>query len=235
MRIVALSDQHGFLPDVPPCDLLIVAGDVCPDCFGPFIAMHQPHLQREWFDREVRPWLAAAPATHKLLTWGNHDWCGQACSFRSDSPANAASTALQILVDEGTMVPHSGGAGGQVSVWATPWSNQFGGWAFMKRPGDLARVYAAIPDGTDILVSHQPPLYYGDHVFDLYSGRAEHVGSRELLDAIERARPRLVICGHIHGAFGRYEHQGIPIYNVSVVDEAYRLVNRPTVIDLQDL
>ena len=81
MRIVALSDQHGFLPDIPACDLLIVAGDVCPDRFGPFMAVHDPHQQQAWFDREVRPWLAAAPATHKLLTWGNHDWCGQACSF----------------------------------------------------------------------------------------------------------------------------------------------------------
>jgi 3',5'-cyclic AMP phosphodiesterase CpdA len=235
MRIVALSDLHGFLPDIPDCDLVIVAGDVCPDRFGPFMAWHDPHQQQAWFDRTVRPWLASAPATHKLLTWGNHDWCGQACNFRSDSPALARSTVLQILVDEGTTVPSAEGANRQVSVWATPWSNPFMRWAFMKRPSDLEYVYAAIPDNTDILVSHQPPYGYGDRAFNLDLGHVEHVGSPELLHAIERVQPRLVICGHVHGGFGRYDHQGIPIYNVSVVDERYRLVNAPTVIDLPEL
>lgn len=84
MRIVALSDQHGHLPKIPPCDLLIIAGDVCPDRFGPFLAMHAPEQQKAWFDRHVGQWLADARATHKLITWGNHDWCGQACSFRRD-------------------------------------------------------------------------------------------------------------------------------------------------------
>src|SRR5437868_14484008 len=188
MRIVALSDQHGFLPDIPPCDLVIVAGDVCPDRFGPFMAAHDPYQQQAWFDRNVRPWLASAPATHKLLTWGNHDWCGQAFSFRSDSPAHARSTDLQILVDERTTVPRSGGTDGHLSVWATPWSNKFLRWAFMKYPGDLERVYAEIPDDTDVLVSHQPPYGYGDCTFNLDSARVERVGSRELLDAIERVR-----------------------------------------------
>ena len=122
-----------------------------------------------------------------------------------------------------------------MSVWATPWSNPFMRWAFMKRPSDLERVYAAIPDGIDILVSHQPPLYHGDRTFNLDSGGWSMSGSRELLDAIERVRPKVVICGHVHGGFGRYEHQDIPIYNVSVVDESYRLVNAPTVIDLPDV
>src|SRR6185436_14058157 len=149
MRIVALSDLHGFLPDIPDCDLVIVAGDVCPDRFGPFMAWHDPHQQQAWFDRTVRPWLASAPATHRLLTWGNHDWCGQACSFQSDSPAEASTTDLQILVDEGTAVPTSNVP---ISVWATPWSNQFMDWAFMKEPAALDAIYAQIPQGIDILV-----------------------------------------------------------------------------------
>jgi hypothetical protein len=61
LRIVALSDMHGFLPDIPPCDLLIVAGDVCPDRFGPFMAMHDPQQQQAWFDRRVA-WTAASTA-----------------------------------------------------------------------------------------------------------------------------------------------------------------------------
>ena len=105
----------------------------------------------------------------------------------------------------------------------------------MKHPRDLEAVYAAIPEDTEILVSHQPPLYCGDRTFNLDSGRVERVGSRELLDAIERVRPRVVICGHVHGGFGRYEHQGIPIYNVSVVDERYQLANALKVIDLAEL
>src|SRR5688572_12755960 len=104
MRIVALSDQHSHLPVIPPCDLLIVAGDVCPDRFGPFLAMHAPEHQKAWFDRAVRPWLADAPAIHKILTWGNHDWCGQAFSFQRDSPSETSSTDLHILVDECTIL-----------------------------------------------------------------------------------------------------------------------------------
>ena len=231
MRIVALSDQHGYLPEIDPCDLLIVAGDVCPDRVGPSLARHRPGEQKAWFDRHLRSWLASAPATHKILTWGNHDWCGQACSFESDSPVTAASTTLQILVDAGTSVPGSD-AGRAISIWATPWSNQFMTWAFMKSRAELADVYAAIPEGVEILVSHQPPYGYGDRYDHESSGEREHLGNRELLAAIKRVKPRLVICGHIHTGHGRFEYDGIPIYNVSLVNDQYQLVRPPTVIDI---
>src|SRR5688572_1054075 len=131
MRIAALSDQHGFLPDIPPCDLVIVAGDVCPDGVGRATAMMRPDLQKVWFDDNIRPWLAAAPAVRRVLTWGNHDYCGQACDFHSDSPSRAPDTQLQIVVDEGITVSTSAAA---ITLWASPWSNLFMDWAFMKTP-----------------------------------------------------------------------------------------------------
>jgi hypothetical protein len=222
MRIVALSDQHGFLPELPPCDLLIVVGDVCPDRVGGSLAAHHPEEQKAWFDQHARPWLAAAPAAHRILTWGNHDWCGQKCDFEADSPAAASSMTLQILVDRGTSVPGAAAPGRSISVWGTPWSRLVMNWAFMKSGEELAETYAAIPAGVDILVSHQPPYGCGD----------DGLGSPELLAAIGRIRPRLVICGHIHAGHGVFEHDGIPIYNVSVVNDHYRLVRLPTVIDI---
>lgn len=233
MRIVALSDQHGHLPEIPPCDLVVVGGDVCPDLIGQSTAQSDPARQRDWFNRHARPWLAASPAAHRILTWGNHDWCGQVCGFDDDAPDVASSTVLQIVVDRGTSVP-SQAAGRSISVWATPWSRQFMHWAFMKSREDLAQLYAAIPENLDILVSHQPPYGYGDRSFDARSGETEHLGSDELLRAIERIKPRLVICGHIHGGHGCYEHAGTPIYNVSVVDDHYRLARPATVIDIAD-
>jgi Icc-related predicted phosphoesterase len=227
MRIAALSDLHGFLPTVPECDLLLVAGDLCVDQIGKSHAAVAHDQQERWFDRYVRPWFLQAPAAHKVMTWGNHDWCGEDGDFAADVPGRARPGELQIVVDGETSVPRVD-TNGSLRIWATPWSNAFMDWAFMKTPEDLAEIYALIPEGIDILVSHQPPFGYGDFSVPRGAGQSEHSGSRELLAAITRVRPRLVVCGHIHEGHGRYEYDGIPIYNVSVVDEQFRGGHEPT-------
>ncbi len=214
MKICAISDLHGHLPTLPPCDLLIVAGDVCPDRFGN--GWPDPAGQRKWLDREFSDWLARQSFAEAVLTFGNHDF-----------QENSADTRFAVDRSCGT-------AAG--SVWLSPWSNRFGGWAFMKEPHDLAPVYALIPGCTNILVSHGPAYGYGDTVDPKYViGDADpHVGSHELLATIDRVKPQIVICGHIHGGYGKYQHGDSTIYNVSVVNEQYQLVNAPTLIEVAD-
>lgn len=209
MTIACMSDLHGYLPEIPPCDLLIIAGDICPDRIGGKWAEAFPEKQALWFAHDCGRWLATSPAP-VVLTWGNRDWCGQAPALWADDP--------RIVVDRVTTV-----AG--LKVWASPWSDRVGHWAFMKDPCDLAPIYESIPNDVDIIVSHQPPHGYGDT-----NTLGDHCGSLELLAAIDRVKPRLVVCGHIHEAAGTFRHWGTLIVNASVVDTDYRLVRPATLV-----
>jgi Icc-related predicted phosphoesterase len=46
-----------------------------------------------------------------------------------------------------------------------------------------------------------------------------------MTETLERVRPRLMVCGHIHPAYGRYRLGETDIINASLVDEQYRPVN----------
>ena len=122
---------------------------------------------------------------------------------------------------------------GGMRVWVSPWCNPLpGDWAFVKPVEQLREVYGAIPADVDIIATHQPPFGFGD-LESTGPGRLEHVGSAELLTAVERVRPQLVLCGHIQRAAGVYAHQGVPIYNVSVLDGGYEPTNAVTVLDVE--
>lgn len=210
MLITAISDLHGTFPKVPSCDLLIIAGDLCPDVFGGLPAKRNPVLQKQWFEWDFLQWLRKQPAEFKVITWGNHDYCGHLIPNKH-YPKN-----IHVVSDGMIMIDG-------IKLWLTPWSNQFMDWAWMKPHAELAAVYAQIPEDVDILVSHQPPYGYGDVYPDLGTGKMEHIASSELLYTIERVKPKVVVCGHLHGGHGTYQHGETTIYNVSVLNEGYQL------------
>lgn len=132
MRIVALSGQDGFLPEIPAADLPIVAGDVCPDRIGQIDAYENPEPQKAWFDDVARPWLAKAPAQHRILTWGNHDFCGH-LAHHSGNEVHILADELSTLTIEGR--GHSVGEPVVESVW------RMGGNAFIDLRQFLRRFH----------------------------------------------------------------------------------------------
>jgi len=81
------------------------------------------------------------------------------------------------------------GLGGGVPPTPFPWS-------FDVEEDEAAAQLADCPAGA-VLVVHSPPRGHVDRAF----GR--HLGSEAILTTIERTRPALTVCGHIHQAWGQ--------------------------------
>ena len=86
-----------------------------------------------------------------------------------------------------------------------------------------------IPANTDVLVTHGPPF----GVLDKAHPSSVHLGCEELAKAVEQTKPRLHVFGHIHGGHGFYGGKDTQFVNASVVNEAYRLVHEPQVVEIE--
>jgi Icc-related predicted phosphoesterase len=104
------------------------------------------------------------------------------------------------------------GIGGGIPV--TP----FGAWSYDFSEEEAAQLLAACPPES-VLITHSPP--YGAVDVD---GAGRHLGSRAIHDAILRVRPRLVVCGHIHGSAGQQAWLGsTPVVNAGPDGVEWRL------------
>jgi Icc-related predicted phosphoesterase len=209
-RIVATADLHGNTPEIPPCDVLLIAGDVCP------VSDHRLDFQRWWLETVLAPWLASLDAGTVVGIAGNHDFIAEA------DPALIRRLPWTYLCDESTTI-------GGLRIHGAPWTPTFNQWAFMRHDVALAERWAQIPADVDVLITHGPPFERGDLVVD---GR--HAGSTTLLERLDELdRLRLHVFGHIHEGHGsRDQLRGATLANVSYVDFRYRPAQPPVVFDL---
>jgi Icc-related predicted phosphoesterase len=98
----------------------------------------------------------------------------------------------------------------------------FGAWSFDFTEEQAADMLSQCPAGC-VLVSHSPPK----GAVDRDSG-GNSLGSEAVRDAVLRARPRLVVCGHIHGCAGLQEDvEGTPVVNAGPGGLEWELDARP--------
>jgi len=204
-RIVCLSDTHGRHASlaVPEGDVLVHAGD---------FSMNGRPEEIERFDR----WLAGLPHAHKVVIAGNHDFLFE----HEPERARGLLTSAHYLCDE--LVELDG-----LRLFGSPWQPWFHDWAFnLPRGPALAAKWARIPAGVDVLVTHGPPHGILDRTV-----HGEAVGCEDLTLALARVRPRVHVFGHIHEGHGRLERDGTLFVNASNLDERYRPVNAPIVVE----
>lgn len=208
MKITCFADTHRCIEglNIPNADIVLCAGDFCNSG-----SMEDVIVFNSWFSH--------LPCKYKILVAGNHDVC-----FERD-PSLATSLLdknIIYLQDEGIKI-------GGVKFYGSPWQLPFMNWAFNLPEEDLRRKFEHIPKDVDVLITHSPP--YG--ILDSVNGR-EHLGSKSLLKRVREAKPRYHVFGHIHDSYGKQINNtvGTTFINCSLLDEGYKFVNQPVVIEL---
>jgi predicted phosphodiesterase len=222
-RIVCISDTHGKHRDVhlPPGDILIHGGDFTKSGEPGTILDLSKYFQESGFEEVI-----VIPGNHDMTLhpefyeekWQRFHDKKFDCDLAQDSVKRCT-----YLVDS----PHTTKDG--IEVYGSPWSPEFYDWAFnLPRGAPIREVWNKIPEPTDVLITHGPPLGRGD--LTPHSGRA---GCYDLLVAVqERIKPRVHIFGHIHeGAGATFDGQVLYI-NASNLNVKYQAVNHPIVIDV---
>jgi len=238
-RIVCISDTHSQVSKmshaVPDGDILIHAGDftLC------------GHLDEV---RQFNSWLGSLPHPHKIVVAGNHD-----LSFDPNFRGSHHSSSFAKDLDK--HYAHEGKDGQQeevandikkeltnciyledqsvtlrgIKIHGSPWQPEYKNWAFNLPRGEaLLDKWKKIPDDTDILVTHTPPVGYGD-----LTDSGLHVGCVDLLNSVtRRIKPKFHVFGHVHEGYGVRSDGKTVFVNASICNYGYQPENKPIIFDI---
>lgn len=250
MKITAMSDLHGNLPEISGTDLLIIAGD-----FSPLNIQQNNTLMEVWIRESLIPYFQKIPAKKIVLIAGNHDFVclGKNINFWNftyeyDFKLDFLQPLLREfkLEEKVSYLCNESVIYNDIRIYGCPYVRGLNGWAFSN--GDELDIYSKIKK-CDILVTHQPPLYGGlDETFVISDKNKKSFassnnnsnlkekmkfGSESLLKRIKFIKPKYVFCGHIHeGNHNKVElinnnKSTTFMYNVSLLDEDYNQLFNP--------
>lgn len=119
-----MSDLHGDLPVIEPCELVCICGDISP------LNIQANHKKtRKWLIKEFKPWCESLPCDKVIFIAGNHDSSFQKLDFMyTQFPKDGKTT---YLFHESYV--YTAKSGKEYSIFGTPYCKLFGNWAFIDR------------------------------------------------------------------------------------------------------
>ncbi len=143
-------------------------------------------------------WFIELPYKHKIFITGNHDLCLWDAEGIEDLPSN-----IYFLQD---------------------CSIDIDGIKFFGLGYNHSE--EMIPDNTDIVITHEPPVM----ILDESSGT--HWGNAPLRNRIFKVKPRYHLFGHAHNGYGTIEQDGIVFSNAALLDDRLKMTRKPKVFEL---
>lgn len=147
-------------------------------------------------------WFAGLPHRHKVFVAGNHDDC-------------LWQATIDGLGGGCHYLCHSGATIRGVRFYGVPM------FVADCMEGRYEAQLRRIPEGVDVLLTHQPP--FGR--LDVSGGR--HYGNATLREQVEQVAPRFHLFGHVHGAGGVLTAGATTFVNSALLDDRYRRLFAP--------
>lgn len=214
MKVLATSDLHGNLPEIStPADLLLICGDIVP-----LNIQAADRKSRRWLETDFSDWANELPVDKVIFIGGNHDWYIYRNQQRVKDyfPKDGKVVYIQDEVYE-----YKG-----LKIYGTPWCKIFYNWAFMISDEELAEKYSLIPEGLDVLISHDAPAQNELGIIHQGWSVGTNASNSQLSVAVGEKKPRFHFCGHIHSGEHIAKKVGETTFaNCSLVDESYEAVN----------
>lgn len=229
MKVIVMSDLHGFLPKIDEgFDLMLIPGDVCP------VWNHRRSYQWMWLMNDFAEWVNRLNFNNEfsrvVMCAGNHDICLEGITKKKiHELEDATHGRLKYLDDEEyDFTLDEDGTANTCKIYASPICKVFGGWSFMRN--NLSKYYEKIPEGLDILITHDAPDINGLGVINDGPYKGTNAGNTVLAKYVKERAPKYAFCGHIHSGnhdFTRYGDTWMA--NVSIMDENYTPSSEPFV------
>lgn len=235
MKIVGISDLHGYLPkNLPEGDILCICGDTFP------LEYQRDTFQSiSWFCLEFVPWTDSLPYKKVIIIAGNHDFVLE--TLLDKVPLNAEEALKKLLPGDNirkhkiVLLHNSSYYYEGLRIYGTPYCPDLRNWAFYRDSEGLKTVFSNIPKKCDIILTHCPPRYGNLGVVSQGWGKGENYGCSELAEALKERDFQLLMCGHVHSGTHEVLIMGnSKLTNVSIKDEDYDPFYSPFIIDIYD-
>lgn len=238
MKITHISDTHNkhnqikWDFDISNADMIIHSGDLT--------NIGEKHEMEQFFG-----WYSSLPIKYKIVIAGNHDksfdpkyWPkGYVLSNDHNKVNHKAHKWSKEIISEfnsstgNYYLENTGCEIEGINFWGSPITPWFHGdyWAFNEHRGfKINEIWNKIPINTDVLITHGPPMGYGDYVYQTQI----YAGCEQLREKIKEIKPLLHCFGHIHHG-NRISYDNSTLYsNGSLCNDYNEIAFKPNIFEL---